>query len=193
MHSLIERAGRLLGLAMALLVLAVQPAVGYAAQGPNVYVTPDGVSLPAVMDRALCTQAESDNSVYLALYAGNGGPGAERWCNTLLTTHETVAVDPGQDLPHDGPNAVVSECALVMPDPEHPDLYSWGAVWSTVQGLDDAVDQCSLLGSLLTVTWRDGLQPAAGDVIPVQCNDGWASARGAQPDACARHGGVEAD
>jgi hypothetical protein len=145
------------------------------------------------MDRALCTQAESDNSVYLALYAGNGGPGAERWCATLLATHDTVGVDPGQDLPHDGPNAVVSECAMLMPDPEHPDLYSWGAVWSTLQGLDDAVDQCSLLGSTLPVTWREGLQPAVANVVPVQCNDGWASARGSQPDVCARHGGVEAD
>jgi hypothetical protein len=193
MHWLIGRTARLLGLAAALFALAVQPALGYAAQNPSVYVTPDGVSASAVLNRALCTQAESDNSVYLALYAGNGGPGAERWCSTLLAAHETVAVDPGQDLPHDGPNAVVSECALVMPDPEHSNLYSWGAVWSTPQGVDDAVDQCSLLGSILTVTWRDGLQPAATDVVPVECSDGWASARGAQPDACARHGGVEGD
>jgi hypothetical protein len=193
MHSLLMRGGRLLGSALALLALAAQPGIGFAAQDPNVYVIPDGVSAPAVMGRALCTQAESDNSVYLAMYAGNGGPGAERWCTTLLATHETVAVDPGQDLPHDGSTAVVSRCAVIMPDPEHPDLYSWGAVWSTVQGLDDAVDQCSLLGSILTVTWRDGLQPAAGQIVPVQCNDGWASARGLQADACARHGGVETD
>jgi hypothetical protein len=193
MHSLLVRVGRLLGLAVPLVALIVQPAIGYAEQGPSVYVAPDGVSASAAMDRALCTQAESDNSVYLALYAGNGGPGAERWCATLLAAHETVALDPGQDLPHDGPDAVVSECALVMPDPEHPALYSWGAVWSTTQGLDDALDQCSLLGSALTVTWRAGLQPAAGDVVPVQCSDGWASARGDRPDACARHGGVEAD
>jgi hypothetical protein len=179
--------------ACALLALATQPAIGYAAQSPDVYVNPDGVSATAVTDRALCTQAESNDSVYLALYAGNGGPGAEQWCNALLAAHETVAMDPGQDLPHGGPNAFVSECALVMPEPGHPDVYSWGAVWSTVQGLDDAVDLCTLLGSTLTVTWRDGLQPAAGDVVPVQCSDGWASARGAQPDACARHGGVEAD
>jgi hypothetical protein len=193
MDSPIGRAGRVLGLAPALLALALQPAIGYAAQGPNVYVTPSGVSAPVVMGRALCTQAESDNSVYLALYAGNGGSAAERWCTTLLDTHETVGVDPGQDMPHDGTNAVLSQCALFMPDPEHAELYSWGAVWSTGQGLDDAVDLCTLLGSTLTVTWREGLQPAAGEVVPVECSDGWASARGAQPDACARHGGVEAD
>src|SRR5215471_502596 len=146
MYSQIGRAGQALGLTLTLFGLIVAPASSYAAQGPNIYVTPDGVSAPVVMDRALCTQAEGDNSVYLALYAGNGGPGAERWCTTLLATHETVAVDPGQDLPHDGPSAVVSECAMVMPDPQHPDLYSWGAVWSTAQGLDDAVDWCSLLG-----------------------------------------------
>jgi hypothetical protein len=193
MDSLIRRSRRSLGLAAALFALSLQPAIGYAAQGPSVYVTPGGVSAPSVMDRALCTQAESDNSVYLALYAGNGGPAAERWCTTLLATNETVAVDPGQDMPHDGPVAVVSQCAMLMPDPEHADLYSWGAVWSTGQGLDDAVDLCTLLGSSLTVTWREGLQPAVGDVVPVECSDGWASARGAQPDACARHGGVEAD
>jgi hypothetical protein len=193
MHPLIGRAEQVLGLAVTLFALVVQPEIGYAAQGSSVYITPDGVGAAAAMNRALCTQAEGDTTVYLALYAGNGGPGAERWCTTLLSTHETVALDPGQDLPHDGPNAVVSECAMLMPDPQHPDLYSWGAVWSTTQGLDDAVDLCTLLGSTLTVTWRDGLQPAAGDIVPVECNDGWASARGAQPDACARHGGVEAD
>jgi hypothetical protein len=185
------RPGLLLGLLVA--ALAGQPAFAFTAQDSGVYVLPDAAVGPAVTDRALCTQVESDNSVYLALYGGNGGQGAERWCNALLAANDATPVDPGQDLPHAGPNAVVSECALIMPDPEHPDLYSWGAVWSSVQGQDDAVDQCSLLGSSLTVTWRDGLQHTAGDVIPVQCSDGWASARGAQPDACARHGGVEAD
>src|SRR5215471_8613645 len=108
MYSLVGRPGRRLGLVVALFALAVQPAIGYTSEGTNVYVTPDGVSAPAVMGRALCTQAESDTSVYLALYAGNGGPAAERWCAALRATDATVAVDPGQDLPHDGPSAVVS-------------------------------------------------------------------------------------
>jgi hypothetical protein len=183
----------LLGLEVPLAALVGQPAIGYTAQGSSIYVLPDAVSATRASDRALCTQAESDDSVYLALYAGNGGQGAERWCNALVAAEDTIPIDPGQDLPHAGPNAIISECALLMPDPDHPNQYSWGAVWSTVQGLDDAVDQCSLLGSSLIVTWRAGLQPAAGDVVPVQCGDGWASARGAHPDACARHGGVDAD
>jgi hypothetical protein len=191
MNTLLVRPGLLLGLIVA--ALAGQPAIGFAAQDSSVYVLPDTVSGPTVMDRALCTQAESDDSVYFALYAGNGGDGAERWCNALLAANDTIPVDPGEQLPHVGPDAVISECALVMPDPDHPGLYSWGAVWSTVRGLDDAVDQCSLLGSSLTVTWRAGLQHTDGDVTPVQCSDGWMSARGTQPDACARHGGVEAD
>jgi hypothetical protein len=193
MNSLLLRVRWLLPLIVPLAALVGQPAIGHAAQDPSVYVLPDAVSGPAVTDRALCTQAESDDSVYFALYAGNGGPGAERWCNALRAMNDTSAVDPGQDLPHAGPDGVVSDCALVMPDPDHPELYSWGAVWSTVQGLDDAVDQCSLLASSLSVTWRQGLQPTDADVVPVQCSDGWASARGARPDACARHGGVEAD
>ena len=193
MNSLLMHARLLLWLAVPLAALTGRPAIGYA-QDPSVYVVPDAVSASTVTDRALCTQAESNATVYFALYAGNGGQAAERWCAALLALNDSVVpIDPGHDLPHAGPEAVVSECALFMPDPSRPDLYSWGAVWSTLQGLDDAVDQCSLFGSSLMVTWRVGLKPAAGEVVPVQCSDGWASARGAQLDACARHGGVEAD
>jgi hypothetical protein len=150
-------------------------------------------SVDGAPNRSLCTQAEITGSVYLALYAGDGGQGAARWCESLVASDATVSVDPGQDLPHTGPDAVVATCALFMADPGQPGMYSWGSVWSTTQGTDDAVDRCSLLSAELAVTWRDGLEPTAGAVYPVECADGWTTSRGNQPDACSRHGGVGFD
>lgn len=175
----------------------VIPAVADAQQDSSIYVIPDQIAaLPggdSASNPALCTQAESGGDLYLTLYAGNGGQGAVRWCDSLVAGDATVPVDPGTDLPHTGPEAVVSTCAVYMPDPGQPGMYSWGTVWSTPRGMDDAVDQCALLSAELTVTWRAGLQPADGEVIPVECADGWTTSRGAQPDACAQHGGVDSD
>ncbi|HEY2593903.1 MAG TPA: hypothetical protein VGK33_08385 [Chloroflexota bacterium] len=135
----------------------------------------------AAPDRALCTQVESGGNVYLILYAGHGGQGAKRWCDSLVAGEATAPVNPGLDLPHAGPDAVVSTCALFMADPGDPSMYSWGTVWSSPQGMDDAVDQCSLISAELLVTWRAGLQPTASGVVPVSCADGWTTSRETNP------------